>query len=250
MCGERGGTRWAPYTRSSRRKGRRPDVVVVQTTPGIRGHPSQAAVGGEQREWEMSTRSCMKSSGACQDQGASRQVTGVEQRRFPSDRGRRIDQGPRSQTWKGDLDLPVDHQGPASAGRPNRHTGVRHETAQSQIQGTCSSLGLDPRRCSCPSSFGFCSFCLGSTRANFSLRMVRPQLAQQFAERDDENVRQCLRREISTADEADRTMRDATLPFSLGDLRLGSAVPPCSGSFHHDRLDGQSRAEFRGASDL
>ena len=58
-----GQRRWAPYTRSSRRKGRRPDVVVVQTTPGIRGHPSQAAVGGEQREWEMSTRSCMKSSG-------------------------------------------------------------------------------------------------------------------------------------------------------------------------------------------
>ena len=80
--------------------------------------------------------------------------------------------------------------------------------------------------------------------------MVRPQLAQQFLERDDENVRQCLRREISTADEADRTMWDATLPFSLGDLRLGSAVPHRSGSFHHDRLDGQSRAEFRGASDL
>ena len=39
-----------------------------------------------------------RAQGACQDQGASRQVTGVEQRRFPSDRGRRIDQGPGSQT--------------------------------------------------------------------------------------------------------------------------------------------------------
>ena len=48
----------------------------------------------------MSTRSCRKSSrAACQDQGASRQDTGVEQRRFPSDRGRRIDQGsPGSQS--------------------------------------------------------------------------------------------------------------------------------------------------------
>ena len=32
-------------------------------------------------------------------------------------------------------------------------------------------------------------------------------------------------------------VRGATLPFSLGDLRLGSAMPPCSGSFRHDRLD-------------
>ena len=80
--------------------------------------------------------------------------------------------------------------------------------------------------------------------------MVRPQLAQQFAERDDENVWQCLRLVIGTADEADRTKWDTTLPFSLRDLRLGIAVPPCSGSFHHDRLDGQSRAEFRGVSDL
>ena len=80
--------------------------------------------------------------------------------------------------------------------------------------------------------------------------MVRPQLAQQFAERDDENVRQCLRRAVCAADEDDRTKWDTTLPFSLRDLRLGIAVLPCSGSFHRDRLDGQSRAEFRGASDL
>ena len=80
--------------------------------------------------------------------------------------------------------------------------------------------------------------------------MVRPQLAQHFAKRDDENVWQCLRLVIGTADEADRTKWDTTLPFSLRDLRLGIAVLPCSGSFHHDRLDEQSRAEFRGASDL
>ena len=69
----------------------------------------------------------------------------------------------------------------------------------------------------------FIPFCRGST-ANFSLRMVRPQVAQQFAERDDENVRQCLRRAIGTADEANRTKWDTTLPFSLGSLGLGSAV--------------------------
>ena len=54
--------------------------------------------------------------------------------------------------------------------------------------------------------------------------MVRPQLAQQFAEAHDENVWQCLRRVISTTDEADRTKWGATLPFSLGGLGLGSAV--------------------------
>ena len=37
--------------------------------------------------------------------------------------------------------------------------------------------------------------------------MVRPQLAQQFLERDDENVRQCLRLVIGTADEADEGRR-------------------------------------------
>ena len=50
------------------------------------------------------------------------------------------------------------------------------------------------------------------------------QLAQQFAEAHDENVWQCLRRVISTTDEADRTKWGATLPFSLGGLGLGSAV--------------------------
>ena len=49
--------------------------------------------------------------------------------------------------------------------------------------------------------------------------MVRPQLAQQFAETHDENVWQCLRRVISTTDE-----EGATLPFSLGGLGLGSVV--------------------------
>ena len=98
----------------------------------------------------------MKSSGRVPGSGCIKADTGVEQRRFQSDRCRRIDQGPGSQTWKGDLDLPVDHQGPASAARPNRHTGVRHETAQSQIQGTCSSLRQPLWQSS--KQLGFCSF--------------------------------------------------------------------------------------------
>ena len=35
--------------------------------------------------------------------------------------------------WRVGLDLPVDRQGLASAGRHNRHAGVRHEKTQSQI---------------------------------------------------------------------------------------------------------------------
>ena len=48
----------------------------------------------------------------------------------------RIDQGSRgSQTiWKGDLDLPVDRPGSASDGRPNRHTGARHEDSSKPNQ--------------------------------------------------------------------------------------------------------------------
>ena len=89
--------------------------------------------------------------------------------------------------------------------------------------------------------------------------------------RDDENVSQCLRRVIGTAEEADRTKWDTTLPFSSGGPGLGICsqnqgsrtlgefgglsrddpqLPLRSGSLHHDLLDGQSRAEFRGTSDL
>ena len=40
----------------------------------------------------------------------------------------------------------------------------------------------------------------------------------------DENVWECLRPVMGTADEGDRTKWSATLPFSLGGLGLGSAV--------------------------
>ena len=105
--------------------------------------------------------------GACQDQGASRQDTGVEQRRFPSDRGRRIDQGRGSQTWKGDLDLPVDPQGPASAGRPNRHTGM-HVVRQLKAKPTGHAILLDwIPAVAVVQAASLLLFCLGSTRANF-----------------------------------------------------------------------------------
>ena len=92
--------------------------------------------------------------------------------------------------------------------------------------------------------------------------MVRPQLAQQFAEGDDENVRQCLRRAVCTADEADRTKWDTTLPFSSGRPGLGSVLrtdeaahrvssADCLDMIHNRHAtDRQSRAQFRGASDL
>ena len=84
--------------------------------PGVRGDAlmsllfslgqHQAFVAIQARlQWEENSASgrcphdlAGRALGACQDQGASRQVTGVEQRSFPSDRGRRINQGPGSQT--------------------------------------------------------------------------------------------------------------------------------------------------------
>ena len=145
----------------------------------------QAAGRGEQREWEMSTRSCRQSSERVPGSGCvkARHRCGTEE--VPVQPGPTHGPGPRKSdlvptVWKGELDLPMDRQ-------------VLRVLGELQFE-------------------------------DGHLRMVRPQLAQQFAEGDDENVRQCLRRAVCNADEADRTKWDTTLPFSLGSLGLGSAL--------------------------
>ena len=59
--------------------------------------------------------------------------------------------------------------------------------------------------------------------------MVRPQLAQHFAKRDDENVWQCLRLVIGTADEADEGRRFvqliSTTSFSCTRQKRGRILP-------------------------
>ena len=59
---------------------------------------------------------------------------------------------------------------------------------------------------------GFLLLCRGSTRAKFRLRMVRHHSWRSSLRREtDENVSQCLRRVIGTAEEADRTKWDTAL---------------------------------------
>ena len=96
----------------------------------------------------------MKSSGRVPGSGCIKADTGVEQRRFPSDRGRRIDQGPGSQTiWKGDLDLPVDRQGLRVLGAP---IGTQeYVVRQLKAKSTEHAVLLDSRCGSRPSSLVF-----------------------------------------------------------------------------------------------
>ena len=127
---------------------------------------------------------------------------------------------PGALVWKGDLDLPADRQGLRVLRAP-----IGSPEYELEAKSTERAVLLDriPAVTDVQTAWLLLLFC-GVIRANFCLRTVRPQLAQQFAEAHDENVWQCLRRVISTTDEADRTKWGATLPFSLGGLGLGSAV--------------------------
>ena len=66
----------------------------------------------------MSTRSCRKSSGLRARIRVHQGKTQVWNRGGSRPTSGRIDQGPGSQTWKGDLDLPVDRQGLRVLGAP------------------------------------------------------------------------------------------------------------------------------------
>ena len=65
-----------------------------------------------------------------------------------------------------------------------------------------------------------------SARANYLLRVVRPDLVRQFAARHDESIWTCLCQILGVpSDECDITARHtATLPLALGGLGLRSAV--------------------------
>ena len=63
----------------------------------------------------------------------------------------------------------------------------------------------------------------GSTRANFWLRTVEPELTERFAERHDASVWRCLSNILGTPSAPDGAQVIATLALSAGGLGLSSA---------------------------
>ena len=65
-----------------------------------------------------------------------------------------------------------------------------------------------------------------SSRANYLLRVIRPDLVRHFAERHDESIWTCLCQILGVHnDESDAVAKQtATLPLSMGGLGLRSAV--------------------------
>ena len=73
--------------------------------------------------------------------------------------------------------------------------------------------------------------CAGA-RANYLLRVVRPDLVHRFAAGHNQGLWNCLNRILSIDFQVDATVQDtATLPLSMGGLGLRSAMRTCKPSF-------------------
>ena len=90
---------------------------------------------------------------------------------------------------------------------------------ETEVRGTTSSLPAH----STPQASWLLLWMCASTRANFWLRMVSPELTLPFAELHDRNVWQCLQTIMDVRGALAEAHQLASLPLTLGGLGLASA---------------------------
>ena len=123
--------------------------------------------------------------------------------------------GSLNQVWKGS-DLPTDQQGIKVLGTPLGQR-FRGSSLGARVGESPAVVGAHPS----------CSLLLHSaaSRANYQLRVVRPELTEGFARGHDEGLWQCLCRILRVHHGEGHLTRDmATLPLALGGLGLRSAL--------------------------
>ena len=94
--------------------------------------------------------------------------------------------------------------------------------------------------------------CVGA-RANYLLRVVRPDLVRRFAGGHNQGLWNCLNRILSIDFQVDAMVQDtATLPLSMGGLGLSSAMRTCQPAFWASWADchDQGKASRCGSPDF
>ena len=129
---------------------------------------------------------------------------------------------PRAVVWREAQELPATRQGLKVLGAPIGHPQyvqefLRRKSEEQQVLFQRIPLVNDPQ-----ASWLLLWMC-ASTRANFWLRMVSPELTLPFAELHDRYVWQCLQTVLDVREAPAEAQQLASLPLTLGGLGVASA---------------------------
>ena len=130
---------------------------------------------------------------------------------------------PEARVWKGS-GIPTAEQGVRILGTPLGHPDYVHSYLQNVLNEHGVLLSRIPLVEDVQSAWALLLHCAGG-RANYMLRVVRPEAVQRFAEGHTNGLWECLRNILGSSVEVDPTIRDTcTLPLSLGGMGLRNAT--------------------------
>ena len=130
---------------------------------------------------------------------------------------------PDAIVWRGDTSLPSEKQGIKVLGAPVGHPAFVREHLEKKSREQAELFQKIPHIEDTQACWLLLLMC-AATRANFWLRMVRPEDTLEFAERHDDRVWECLRAILGTPAAPVSAKVLAQLPLSMGGLGLTSAV--------------------------
>ena len=129
---------------------------------------------------------------------------------------------PDAVVWKGDRQLPPNQQGLKVLGVPIGQPEFVLDFLEAKSREHATLFQRIPWVQDTQAAFLLLLMC-GSTRANFWLRTVEPELTERFAERHDASVWRCLNNILGTPSAPDGAQVIATFSLSAGGLGLSSA---------------------------
>ena len=129
---------------------------------------------------------------------------------------------PDAVVWKGDSNLPPTQQGLKVLGVPLGQPAYIREFLENKSREQTALFERIPWVNDPQAVWLFLMMC-ASTRANFWLRAVRPELTEAFATRHDANVWNCLRTILGTPRAPASSQVLSSLALSAGGLGLASA---------------------------
>ena len=133
--------------------------------------------------------------------------------------------------WRGS-GLPLSEQGINILGTPLGHEEFVRNHLMRTIEEHTVLLDRIPTVPDVQSAWALLLHC-ANARANYSLRVVRPELVTQFAEAHDEGIWRCMCAVLGVAtDQCDALAKaTASLPLSMGGVGLRSAARTCVPAF-------------------
>ena len=150
---------------------------------------------------------------------------------------------PNFVVWRGDATLPTEDQGVTILGTPLGHPDFVEASLQAKSR---EHDTLFDRLVAVPDlqcAWLLLLFC-ASTRANYMLRMVHPELSHGFATRHDSRVWSTLTRLLGV-EGSECARQRASLPFSIGGLGLRSVVRTSTAAYWSSWADTLSMIRAR-----